>query len=101
MAQIQVVGDSWKITGPLSFDTANALLLESHELCQQGELPSRIDLQDVSCADSAGLALLVEWLRQAELKQHQVVLDNFPKQLIALAEISDLGELLKIGSKDL
>lgn len=47
-----------------------------------------IDLQGVSCTDSAGLALMIEWLKHARSKRIHLRFQNIPKQLLTLAKLS-------------
>jgi phospholipid transport system transporter-binding protein len=47
-----------------------------------------IDLAQVTAADSAGLALLVEWKKIARSHKSQLVLKNIPEQLLMLAGLS-------------
>jgi phospholipid transport system transporter-binding protein len=47
-----------------------------------------IDLAQVSSADSAGLALLIEWKKMTRVQKSQLVLKNIPEQLLMLAGLS-------------
>ncbi|SJM91529.1 Anti-sigma-factor antagonist [Crenothrix polyspora] len=47
-----------------------------------------IDLAQVTAADSAGLALLIEWKKIARNHKCQLVLKNIPEQLRMLAGLS-------------
>ena len=93
-ARIEALGEGhFKVTGPLSFETARPLLIQS--TAEFGAWPRLdIDLSGVSQSDSAGLALLVEWMRQARARQQKIHFQSIPSQLLALAQISDLDELL-------
>jgi phospholipid transport system transporter-binding protein len=53
-----------------------------------------IDLSGVTDSDSSGLALLVEWLSVAKSAQRTLRYENIPSQLIQLARLSDVEELL-------
>ena len=61
----------------------------------------QVDLQEVTHTDSAGLALLVEWLRQADKGGARVEFLNIPTQMIALAGAANLEPVLtgRRGSK--
>ncbi len=56
-----------------------------------------IDLKGVTRADSAGLALLVEWLRAAERAGKSISFVNVPVQLSSIARISGLDEILSLS----
>jgi len=55
-----------------------------------------IDLQKIEIADSAGLALLIEWIKQSNHYATKLTFKNVPKQLITLAKLSgfDLNKYL-------
>ena len=84
---------SYRVAGPLSFDTVRNALKESTEVfAAEGDL--NIDLSQVTNADSAGLALLIEWYRWAAERDRQLKFIGAPAQLRALAKISDLETVL-------
>lgn len=53
-----------------------------------------IDLAGITSGDSAGLAVLVEWLSTAHARGSQLTFAGVPPQMLAIARISDLEELL-------
>ena len=53
-----------------------------------------IDLAGVSDSDSAGLALLIEWLSVAKSESRGLRYENIPAQLQQLARLSEVEELL-------
>lgn len=63
-------------------------------------LPERevldIDLSHVERSDSAGLALLVECLRQASQTGKTIRFFNIPAQMLAIARVSALDEVLPL-----
>ena len=77
-----------KVQGPLTFTTVPDLFIESSNIIKSASETITIDLQDVSRADSAGLALLVEWLRAAGSHARFV---NVPAQLHRLIRVSGLA----------
>ncbi len=93
-ARIEALGEGhFKVTGPLSFETVKQLLIQS--TAQFGASPQLdVDLSGVTQSDSAGLALVVEWMRQARAHAQKIRFKSIPSQLLALAQISDLDELL-------
>ena len=52
-----------------------------------------LDLGKVGNADSAGLALMLEWVKQARSKRVQLHFVNIPGQLLNLAKLSSLDKL--------
>ena len=53
-----------------------------------------IDCGGVTRADSAGLAVLLDWLAWGRRKSRPVSLENLPPSLVAIAKISEVDELL-------
>jgi phospholipid transport system transporter-binding protein len=88
--------DSFRVTGTLTFATARDLLQLSQSLFSQASNLS-IDLSAVSAADSAGLALLIEWVRIASRANKPICFLHVPTQLRTLAKISDVEQLLGLS----
>ena len=87
----------WLLQGELSFVSVPAILKSS----ARGFMASReieVDLQGVTRADSAGLVLLIEWLRESERVGKVVTFINVPKQLLAIARLCGLDEILSFKS---
>lgn len=78
--------ENYSVVGELSFFTINN---ESFELLISAE-EIYIDLAKVTTADSAGLALLIEWIKQSKRYNTKLVFKNIPKQLLTLAKLSGL-----------
>ncbi|MCW8932356.1 MAG: STAS domain-containing protein, partial [Gammaproteobacteria bacterium] len=57
-----------------------------------------IDLAQLERSDSSGLALLVEWYREAEQEDKTISFFNLPAQMYEIARISGLNEILPISS---
>ena len=55
---------------------------------------SIIDLAGVTGSDSAGLALLIEWLSVAKAAGRALRYDNTPMQLQQLARLSEVDHLI-------
>lgn len=78
----------------LTFETVTSLLDESERLFAPHESIG-IDMSGVAQADTAGLALLLEWLSRARDAGRQIAYENIPSQISAVAEISEVTELLR------
>ena len=89
---------SYEISGLLTFATVPALLKQSSEWLTSGERVITVDLKLVSRADSAGLALMIEWSRLARARQLQLSFANIPTQLATLIRISGLQDLFPTES---
>jgi phospholipid transport system transporter-binding protein len=84
----------YALHGALVLDTVAGLRREGLRqfITDSGAL--RVDLNDVSSADSGGLALLVDWLAWAAASGRELHYEHIPESLLALARISDVSELL-------
>jgi phospholipid transport system transporter-binding protein len=83
------------VTGELTFASARearqlgVLVLESSRADR-----IVIDCAGVTRADSAGLAVLLDWLAWGRRKSRSVSLQNLPESLVAIARISEVDGLL-------
>ena len=84
------------LQGELNLITVGALLKESGRLFQQ-QPPDWIDLAGVSHCDSAGVALLVEWLRRARAAGRGLRFANPTPQMLEIIKVADLDTLLTLG----
>jgi phospholipid transport system transporter-binding protein len=55
-----------------------------------------IDLNNVSRSDSAGVALLIEWIRQAQKNNKTIQFHNIPKQMRDIATVTGVDKMLAI-----
>jgi phospholipid transport system transporter-binding protein len=53
-----------------------------------------VDLAEVRRIDSAGLALLIEWSRQAQRRGVSIHFENIPSQMWAIVTVYGLEEVL-------
>lgn len=83
----------FSIQSDLTFDTATTILAESKALFAPHDHID-IDMINVRRADSAGLALLLEWLSWAQSVDREISYQNLPPQILAIAEISEVAGLL-------
>ena len=81
------------VSGMLTFDTVPGLYRTSDNWCAGGgEIV--IDLAQVTRADSAGLALMVEWLRRARASSCRLRFANIPAQVQTLIRVNGLQDAL-------
>lgn len=85
------------VSGALTFSTVNRVLQDIKSLV--ASLPKlQVDLSDVTRSDSAGLALLVHWMRAAKQAKKSLVFYHVPAQMMAIASASGLDELLPVAN---
>jgi len=92
----RVAPDRFEARGVMGFENAARALHAGLALIPRGGRCT-IDLSRVTEADSAGLAVLVEWLATAKLRSSEISYEGIPAQILAIARISDLDELLTAG----
>ena len=84
-----------EIRGDLNFDSVASLWRRCHaQFSDHAALD--IDLSGVQRSDSAGVALLVECLRKAHQSGKVIRFFNIPTQMLALARVSSLDQVLPL-----
>jgi len=83
----------FRVTGPVVFTTAGELLETSRRLFT-GSTSVRVDLDGVTDVDSAALALLIEWLKQARQQQCMIHIEHIPEKLMAIARLTGVEDII-------
>lgn len=79
------------IDGDLTFATIDKQTLKSFSFLKVAKEVT-IDLSRVSCTDSAGLALMIEWIKYARHNRTRLSFKNIPEQLMNLAKLSGFDQ---------
>ena len=98
-AEIVTVGEGrFSVSGDLTFETVSGLLDRGQK---RFTAHSRIilDLSDVAATDSAGLALLMEWVSWANHSVREIRYENVPEKLVNIAAISEVETMLTAGER--
>ena len=91
---LQDLGDGrFELSGDMSFETADQILKSSESLFDQYQV-LEVDLTKVRKADSAGLALLLEWKARANQRAGEIKFVGIPDSLVAIAKTTEVGELI-------
>lgn len=90
-------GDRLQVSGRLTMDTVAALF--NAGLQPDGDGALVIDLEQVEAVDSAAVSLLLSWLRRAQRDQVALSFANVPDNLLSLARLYGVAELLPLCSK--
>ncbi len=85
--------DAYVVSGELTFATVPAAWRETQNLFVNGQ-SLHFDLAKVERADSAGIALLIEWLRLARQRGARISYEHMPAQILAIARVTGLEALL-------
>ena len=84
-----------EVSGALEFGLV-ADLLKSSRRFFSGEGDLLFNLNGVNKTDSAGLALLVEWVAMARKSEQALSFQDIPKQMLDIARVSGLDDILPI-----
>jgi phospholipid transport system transporter-binding protein len=80
--------ENYSVKGELSFFSINKQSIESFDFLKSAT-EICIDLAQVTVADSAGLALLIELIKHSKQHDTKLVFKNLPEQLLTLARLCD------------
>ena len=93
--RLHINGDGhYRLPEALTFATTPQLYLQTGEMFDTPLPRLTFDLAGVQRVDSAGLALLLEWLREARRRSKEIRFENIPEQLAAIAKVSGLSDIL-------
>jgi phospholipid transport system transporter-binding protein len=84
------------LSGELDHAGVAQALLASRDWLQAGGNPLRVDLSGVTRSESAGIALLLEWLREARRRGHEIEFLHPPQQMQSLLRFFELEHVLPI-----
>lgn len=98
MDQVILTGQDgqFALTGVLSFQTVPVVWRQGLSMFNGGGAVN-LDLRGVSHSDSAGLVLLIEWMRHLRGQGREVCFNNVPPQMLAIARVSSLDKQLPLS----
>jgi phospholipid transport system transporter-binding protein len=91
-------GGKFSLSGAMTFSTAGKILRDA-ELLFEGHTRIEVDLSDVTQTDSAGLALLLEWITWANHTVREIRFISTPEKIDAIAKTTEVDDLLKRGER--
>ena len=94
----EIGGGRFALSGALGFSTAKAILAASKQLFAEHAV-LKIEFSGVTHSDTAGLALLLEWINWAKHYRREIRYFNVPQPILAIARISEVSELLHAGER--
>lgn len=87
----QAAADRMSVSGALTFETAGRAYDAGLRVVRSGSGgPLQVDCAGVTESDSAGLAVLIEWLAQGARIDRKLTFENIPHGIRAAAKISDV-----------
>ena len=96
---LQDLGDGrFALQGEMSFDTAERILKASEKPFEE-HTQIEIDLSGVTDSDSAGLALLLEWVTWANHTVREIRFEGMPERVMAIAKTTEVYGLLSRGER--
>lgn len=96
---LEDLGDGrFALCGEMSFDTAERIL-EVSEGPFEEHTRIEIDLSGVTESDSAGLALLLEWVTWANHTVREISYSGMPERILAIAKTTEVDGLLTRGER--
>ena len=96
-AAITGEGARLQLSGVLDHANVPALREQGRALIGQGGGPLVLDCAGIERSNSAGLALLLAWLRDAQVAGRPLTIAGLPSELRQIAEVSDALELLPLA----
>ena len=82
----------------MTFATASGLLKESEQAFDE-HTRIEVDLAEITKSDSAGLALLLEWITWANHSVREIRFTNMPERVLAIARTTEVDHLLRRGER--
>jgi phospholipid transport system transporter-binding protein len=86
------------LLGEMTFDTAEKILRTS-EAPFERYTRIEVDFHDVTDSDSAGLALLLEWITWANHTVREIRFVSLPERIVAIAKTTEVDNLLNRGER--
>ena len=97
--ELSDLGDGrFALAGEMTFETAERILLASEEPFEQ-HTRIEVDLSGVENSDSAGLALLLEWITWANHTVREIRFQSMPERVLAIARTTEVDHLLRRGER--
>jgi phospholipid transport system transporter-binding protein len=83
------------LSGPITLDNVVRVLQEGRQHIQEGV--RSVDLGEVTEMDSALLAMLLAWLRDAHAHKRELTIANPPESLQTIARLYGVDQLLPVS----
>ncbi len=91
-------GGRFALSGQMSFDTVGQILRVSEEMFEE-HTRIEVDLFEVTYTDSAGLALLLEWITWANHTVREIRFVGTHEKIDAISKKTEVDHLLRRGER--
>ena len=101
MAEFDILNNGegrFRLNGEMTFQTAGKVLRASERLFEE-HTQIEMDLGGVTDTDSAGLALMLEWITWANHTVREIRFVNVPEKIDAIAKTTEVDHLLRRGER--
>ncbi len=96
---LQDLGEGrFSLSGEMTFSTCGAILRKS-EAPFEKHTRIEVELAGVTHADSAALALLLEWITWANHTVREIRFKDVPARISAIAQVTEVEDLLRRGER--
>jgi phospholipid transport system transporter-binding protein len=100
-ARLEALGAGrFRVVGDLDYETVDRLLQADDRLFLDAPPRVEVDLSAVRHTTSVGLALMLEWLRQARAKNIDIRFSHVPGQILGIARLSQLETILQLDDAE-
>ncbi len=97
--ELKDVGEGrFVLNGDMTFKTVERILEDGEDLFE-AHTRLEIDLSGIAKADSAGLALLLEWITWANHTVREIRFTGMPERVLAIARTTEVEALLTRGER--
>jgi phospholipid transport system transporter-binding protein len=94
ISNVSYANSCCSIAGELNFASVMLILKETLPLFEKEPTASiLVDLAKVTFINSAGIALVIEWVKCAQKFNKKIIFKNIPKELQAIAQLIQLNFL--------
>lgn len=91
---------TFQVDGRITFDSLSRVRAEGEAWIAEAEGPVVIDLTGLEHGNSAAVALLMAWWREAEHQEKAISFVGAPAALRNIVELSGVSDILPLGAAD-
>lgn len=91
---------TYRVDGRITFDSLTRVRTEGEARIAEAEGPVVIDLSGLEHGNSAAVALLMAWWRDAEHQEKAISFVGAPAALRNIVELSGVSDILPLGAAD-